>query len=88
MSSLRDALGGLADSRVTCGHSGLYREGADAMVATLYRCADNISDAAWLISVSEEPAEAVALLNAAADEVQKIARTVRIATGMAEHSEE
>lgn len=76
------------DTRVTCGHPNLFRDGAAAMQQSLLEAADDLRMAAALV-VSDEAPAAVAILRRVADEAHRCARTVEIAvrTGNALHTQ-
>ncbi len=93
---INSVLDGWMDDRATCGLSGLWRGGAQAMHAALIDGADDLALAAALLQEDGDADTLVRLLRGVADRAQLMARTVEIAqrTGVrrfadnAEHSKE
>ncbi len=76
---IHEVLDGWMDDRVTCGLSGLWRGGAQAMHAALIDGADDLALAAALLQEGEDADTIVRLLRGVADRAQLMARTVDIA---------
>jgi hypothetical protein len=74
------------DGRVTCGHPGLWRDGAAAMREAIRQHAADLARAAEVLDA--DPAQATRLLRVVADRVQVMARTLEIGVRMCENAEE
>lgn len=70
-----------------CGHTGLFRGGAESMRAAICECADDLREAEELLREGDTPEVAVLILRRVADECQQFARTADVAIKRAHYEE-